>query len=727
MTDFGLFIVQLAASSNSAPASLFSIYRSDGSLLSDRTFLELINSRLPELQPLTPIFDNITTSPPERSLARGLIVGSDWSDYRLPAAPSLFVGRRELAAEIEEHILQHRETNIIQIKSRSGVGKSSLLAYLDTKLIAEGCHVELHDVRDVKSVFDVFSLIQRFSGARLPAADMKDVEYQLRTLANTISGKSAVFMVDQFESTFNSREIFDAYENIALLIFGLRPRIYMVFTRKSDQLTTHDDNQVSLERMNSLSTHKVLQDFVVQEAAELIDKINNSAPKPFAKEIKSYVLEFAQGFPWLIKRTMAHVVHLASTGTSQDELVAADLRLEELFEEELQGLDELEKDYLTRIATRLPANVQQLQQEFDEDPLLKRILDKLIGNRLLRLSGATYDTYNDVFKEFLIYRKLPQFRQAFVYRMGPAAVMKLFHKLIKVKRFTIEQLETDYSLPKGSAFNLVREMRALGLLKRDAQAWYIPRNVLDVYDRGSLGEYIRRQLVSNGVVADLVAIVAKNGSFSVDNLPTYLEQRFVFVSASHRTWRSYARILGTWLEKTLLLSVVNGHFVQPEASRSDILGELGNLSNIVFRASVKKTIVFIPSVQWRIVEEAAQLLLNKQKAFNKQLNKGLSDLRNLGLIIEDELQFKELSEVRKVAREMLQREDYNSIWSNVNLGKPITAPLRLILGNELHENTLRWKAKVIRNWGRELGITPTNRKQRHKDENIKQLNLLDQQ
>ncbi|MCV5902465.1 hypothetical protein OFN63_40840, partial [Escherichia coli] len=76
----------------------------------------------------------------------------------------------------------------------------------------------------------------------------------------------------------------------------------------------------------------------------------------------------------------------------------------DLFEEELEGLDEIEKDYLVKIAAKLPADFNELQYQFDEDPMLVKVLDKLTAYRLVRLSGSTYDTYNDVFKEYLVYQ-----------------------------------------------------------------------------------------------------------------------------------------------------------------------------------------------------------------------------------------------------------------------------------------------------------------------------------
>ncbi|TOL44301.1 hypothetical protein, partial [Vibrio parahaemolyticus] len=77
---------------------------------------------------------------------------------------------------------------------------------------------------------------------------------------------------------------------------------------------------------------------------------------------------------------------------------------------------------------KLPADFKELQVHFDEDPILVKVLDKLTASRLVRLSGSTYDTYNDVFKEYLVYEKLPEFRPLTIYRMYPSTLLSQFHK-----------------------------------------------------------------------------------------------------------------------------------------------------------------------------------------------------------------------------------------------------------------------------------------------------------
>jgi hypothetical protein len=254
-----------------------------------------------------------------------------------------------------------------------------------------------------------------------------------------------------------------------------------------------------------------------------------------------------------LKRTMAHVLTLRTKDANPAELMPAALRLDDLFDEELEELDELERDYLVQITHRFPARYQELDRYFDEEPYPPGILEKLTRDRLLRLSGSTYDTYNDVFKEYLVYKRLPDFRLSYVYRLGPQMVLGAFRKTSEMGRFTNEELEHALNRARGTTFNLIRELRNHGLLDRDGDGWIVPETVMETMSRGRLGEHIRQQLLKNGLVADLISHLHSDGYISVAGIPEFLQKAFPFVAASAATWSNYANLLLKWLTEVRLV------------------------------------------------------------------------------------------------------------------------------------------------------------------------------
>ena len=410
---------------------------------------------------------------------------------------------------------------------------------------------------------------------------------------------------------------------------------------------------------------------------------------------------------------MAHIGRLVRKGSAQRELFAAGLRLDELFDEELEGLDELERDYLTRIAARLPADFTTLQRDFDEDPLLPRLLDKLTGSRLLRMSGATYDTYNDVFKEYLLYRRIPEYRQAFIHRLYPRAVFRLFHDLVDDKKCTLDELQQKAAATRGTTYNLIRELRNVGLLKKEGDQWTVPQVVVDVCNRGSLGDYVRRHMMDNAVISDLVERLNKLGEIPQDALAKYLHDRFPFIQATGKTWETYATMTLSWLRLVRLVDVRNGRLILPSQGRPEILESLGNLTEPgrnTRRRSPSADSIFLPGSHWSTTRSAALALLRGDNELSKEENKGLANLRRLRLVdTNDSPLFSDEQDLIGKVRDILQAEPYHHIWAKIDTGQEIYSVVASMDTSEAAEATIQWRCKVFAHWGRELGLVKQKR------------------
>jgi hypothetical protein len=712
-TDHGQFALQVCAAEGGATPSAFFLVREDGQVVSDMSFLQTIKLNITDLEELEPraSFQSQPTS--RKEIPEGVIVGNDWADYRLPAPPQFFVGREEVVGRILGSFTGATNPGVVQLKSRSGVGKSSLMAFLAQHLRDAGLSVQLYDARNIKSVLDVWSVVQRFTGSASAPTDSGDVEGQLRSLQSR--AVRSVLIIDQFEYTFGNAELFEAYEMLALAAVQLRPMVNILFARKNDLLTTFDNTRISLERLNDLSESIVLEDFRPDEAVELIGQISRNSGKPVSQEVKAYVLEFAQGFPWLLKRTMAHVLKLRTKGGNPAELMPSALGLDDLFDEELEELDELERDYLVRITQRLPATYQELDRYFDEDPYLPGILEKLSSDRLLRLSGSTYDTYNDVFKEYLIYHRLPDFRLSYVYRLGPVMVLGAFRKIAEMNKFTNEELGHELDKARGTTFNLLRELRNHGLVDRDGDGWVVPDPVMDAMSRNRLGEYIRQQLVKNGLVADLLSHLHSKGFMRAGETPGFLQRVFPFVTASGETWSNYSKLLLSWLTTVRLVALNEERVEVTKEDRSVIAKEIGNLRQ-KFRSRGRSR-HFLPGAYWIHVEEAfKQIRIGNVANLTTKQRDALRSLIELQVCTENgSCKAGSLEELRTLISSAMDQEPYKSFWERAraggDLGGLIVEKCGLV---GLERSTVHWRERLIVNWGRALGKLSTSRMRRTK-------------
>lgn len=705
VTEEGPLLLQLAAGEGGATPAAFLLLRADGQVIADQAFLADVRRRVADLQELTPLYPS--PQPRQRHSLRdpipeGLIVGNDWADYRLPAPPQFFVGRSAIAERIIASLLNSKSAGVVQLKSRSGVGKSSLTSFVSNQLKAQGVFAQVYDARNIKSVFDLWSVVQRFTGSDRAASDFGDMERQI-ALAGDGRGSPSVLLFDQFESTLADPDLFSGFEMLALACVRLRASVRILLARKNDLLTTYDDAQISLERLNEVSESIELDDFTAPEAVELIGKISEAADRPVSPEIKAYVLEFAQGFPWLLKRTMAHVLKLLQRGESRVEIASAALRLNDLFDEELEELDEVERDYLGRVAQRLPATYHQLATVFEEDPFLPRILDKLTRERLVRLNGSTYDTYSDVFKEYLVFRKLPGLRVAFAYRFGDLPVVSTFRKLVALRRFSTDRMRAELRKPLGSTFNLIRELRGVGLLDRAGSEWVIPDAALDAYDRSRLGEYLRQQLVKNALVSDLLGHLQSVEELPVSDLPKYLRYRFPFVEAADETWRSYAQALLAWLTAVQLVHTSKGTITLSKEDRGEVAQRLGNLRDRLRRVRGKSApVAFLPRGWWRHASVVIEMLEARSSAkLSLKQHAALRDLIELNLATEDrQLAVASADAAKEALRHVLTKEPYASYWRSLEAGEdPATSLATIFRVDGVKRLTLVWRAKILQSWG----------------------------
>jgi hypothetical protein len=714
-TDTGVYKLYVLKQQNSGTPSAFTVINERGVSISDAKFLEKLKLNTSELSGLEFLSQNESSNKKldviyKREILKGLSVGTDWADYRLPAGPSVFVGRTEFIDKILKHLDNNDIPHVLQIKSRSGVGKSSLISYLENKLVERNLVTELHDSRDVKTIYDLFSLVQRFTKSHTMPIDFIEVDNQLLSLEKSLNGNTAVIFVDQFESTFSNPDIYDCYEYIANSITKINGNIYIVFARKNDQLTTYDDSKVSLNRINTISKSFTLPDFERDESILLVERINESNEHVLSKEILPYIIEFAQGFPWLLKRTIAHVLKLTKQGDSQRELIGAGLKLNDLFEEELEGLDEIEKDYLTKIAAKLPADFNELQYQFDEDPMLIKVLDKLTTSRLVRLSGSTYDTYNDVFKEYLVYKKLPEFRQLTIYRMYPSSVISQFHKLVSLTPITIATIRKTLDVSEGSAFNLLKELRNLDLLDASKNgAWIIPTNVKDIYSQGLLAGYLRRKLMDNHLVETLIRKIFSGENISENDIPEYFSKSYPFIEASDKTWRLYSTILKSWLLALKIIEIdKQGRITTSEISHSDASIELGNLKQISGIRSGNKGL-FCPVTSYTKMVEVTAMILAGNQPTDKEAVKAKSDLKNAGILVRGQLAVSNIEELDEALAAQLLDDGYYELWEAILSGQPCYEIFKSIIGEKLSKSTIDWRLRKLTSLAKNLDLIPNSR------------------
>lgn len=546
--------------------------------------LERLRSQVADLAGLMYVDDN--PMPSSESVAERLptvAAGVGWFDYKFPSPPETFIGRAQPLAEIGQLVatIQAGDTAVraVQILSRSGVGKSSLLLKVPHELqrpnavIIDGRNLRVPaDIRLV--VTELVGKVHAATGTTLvsPAA-REDVQPALRAVGEALADVDdvAVILIDQFEALLALPSVFQAVVDMIATTTTWRLPIVWILARKNDLAATYDEGAaIDLPRLNDLSAAIGLDDFTPTEEKVLLERLGVELGGQLTKNLAEAIQTFAAGFPWLLKRVCAHVLTTIRDGLSQRELLQAGLRAEDLFEEDLTGLPEQDKAMLRLLAAHMPNTAAELTRRLEGEVSAQRLTEKLndfLGRKLLRLSGDVYDTYNDVFKTYLVTERIP-FQSRYVFRVTPGATLALL-PLIAANGTT--DLGTFQSLGGGNkiaVLNKLRELRLLGFIDPKPGVVALSSGAQSALENDTLGEFLRKALRANGLVVSVLDLLSSQGSVTISVVVGELRQELPHIEASDATWVNYASNLVNWLRYAGLVDL-EGELVRLRDSASD--------------------------------------------------------------------------------------------------------------------------------------------------------------
>ena len=735
VSDRGDFFIQLLIRKDETRPRAFCAYHSQDSYISELAFGKALKDRIPELEELLFWPSEIKgTSFLDFECGRmAPLQGSGWFDYKFPAPPDCFVGRHEEQRDFLRFVGRSKtkksKVSVFQVLSRSGVGESSFLLKLQDDLVKDGVISVIVDARNFRSTLDFLDLIQEFvnssnkaRGTKTPVPDNLDSGMlSLQGIGQELqeSNNLGLFFIDQFESLFAKPGLYTAFIDFILDITHACGNILFCIARKNDQPTTYDDRaKIDLERLREISETVTLEDFSRNEAISLINHIEDEIKQPLLDGLKEIALEFSQGFPWLQKRICAHIIGMIKKGSSQEELIQAGLKPEELFREELADLDEFEKDFLRRLAQYLPATLSELHELFRDGDALSKRINELQAHRLIRLTGRTYDTYNDVFKEYLKTGRIP-FGIKYVFRTPPGPTLNLIHRIITNNWKTIAEIRERDRKSIGDILNKLRGLRLLGLLEYSHGTIRLAEVTIDAYHNETIGQLLQDRVRQNGLVKDILDSLATTERIKFHELKELMKTSMPLLEVSEDTWEAYANMLSNWLDRTKLASL-SGKDVVPRRDREHISRE--DLVRTDKQRSVLPFEFFLPSAYvneiitiLELVRQASTpskelrdiiTMQHKQDALNDCFAVGLvgrASNHDLTLTGKGKRFLANTAEAKEILKEfLLSKPNVVSYLEKVGYNPTLhLGVLKETLANiELGwtQGTWEWRSKVLANW-----------------------------
>lgn len=744
VTDRGEFFIQLICQDGMTTADSYCVFDVRGKEVKDNDFIALLGKSLPNLKGLLPVktnktHDNVEQVVQERKFEQefmNLIQGKGWFDYKLPASPDYFIGRETIIEKVNVHLKQilNGETAVrfFEILSRSGVGKSSTSLKIASMMNEQGNISIVVDSRAIESplqllsVFKVFidKVSEKYNLEKSYPSTLREIPIFISKYSKILESHNSlgVIIFDQLESLFNRSEAYTATVDILFDILHTTNNVVFGLARKSDQYTTYDESsKIDLNRITSYSVSFQLKDFNLEEATQLIEKIRVETKGNVSKDLRQFILDFSSdGFPWLLKRICSHIVSLIREGKTQQFIIESSFQLEDLFSEELDSLDELTKDFLLRAIYYMPATADELSEIFTKEERLNDYLSILQHQRLIRLTGRTYDTYNDVLKEYLKTGRI-SVSLKYVPRQFPNAIMKLFEAIVEKKLQTIESVATELKQRESIIFNKVRELKQLGLISMNKGTIKVNESAIRAYKQGTLDALVQSCMKQNGLIRQILKLLSEKGQINNKELIVLLQDAMSFTTASDETWSNYSNITISWLKNFGLAHAKNGVLTQ-SPNHEVIVKE--NISNDYLPSSYLQHIIKLVSTLNVTGEASAKKIsgiLNR-----KQVSAVIQDAMFLGFVEPSSNGYK-LSNLGKfyISSDDVERKSILSKnISTFEFASNIVNKLKyeqLDFDNAFEsvfntkswtESTTQWRKKLISNWLTHSGLIPGKRKGR---------------
>ncbi len=600
---------------------------------------------------------NFSKSSVESSLDRVIEVehGETWTDYR-PARPEDFVGRKDVQEQIIHFLEDVREkksaTRVFAIKGDSGMGKSSLIAKLRSRVQNQRYRRKFFIYAvDVRAATGAGYTLRSVLACLCKAAQLGFGTGNPENLRITNStdplespsiqefltqlehkGQVICLVFDQFEELYSKPEVFAVFEaakNLFLSSVAAQSNLVLGFAWKTDSTVQQDHPAYYM--WHRLADHRMeveLGRFTSSEASKAISIFQDELGEKLRLDLRRQLTENSQGYPWLLKKLCIHVYDLVKSEVSQFELVDKALDVKSLFDKDLQQLTDPESTCLRMIAKSAPVDWYEILKDSGPE-VLRGLQDK----RLIVRSGDRLNLYWDIFREYVQTNTVPSI--SFSYQPSSpsmGALLKVVEQLSLEQGRNYGELSELCELSEKTIINVIRDLKMFDIATVDQSEVRLASS-MEAFDQEKVLQKLRHVIRNHALTLrlsrrDPVEIIT---TLDIINL---LKEINPAAQHQERTWRVYAERMVYWLSLT-------GYLVEEKANwKFEDQGKV-NLEKInKSRKSGRKTggiTIFIGDTSPLKTIEVLNYLRNNQPLSNKEMEEkgfrnALRGLRGLGVV-----------------------------------------------------------------------------------------------
>ena len=744
-TESGLFFIQYVIPPGSAIAEKVAIFNSQGKAITSEKTIDYITNLFPEIKNSIVILDEYSKAQylqieQEKEEIVEVKGSTTCFEYQFPASPEHFVGRKlvldEVKSFLKDIINKNTSSRGLLFQGNSGWGKSSTVL-ASTGLLKKSEHFAVAiDSRSASSSQFILRVIdytrKKFDnfGGLISPDDITGfdgaLDYLLK-IGKILEEKEKVLFIflDQFENIFFQIHTLKNIRNLFLKLCDAQTNVVIGFSWKTDLIGSTIDFPYQIQNDLVSSSKRVdLEIFSEVETNAILDKLSAELHTSIRKDLRFLLSEFSQGYPWLLKKLCAHVKAQRESGKSQANIAESFLNIEELFKEDIRYLSAEQDEALHQIAKIAPISVSEIGDEFSHT-----IVQSLVDRRLIVRIGNKYDVYWDIFRDYLNTGRLPV-QENYMLRKNIGTILSVTKLLVDENgKLNINQIQEKLSLTEKTFYNIARDMRLLGLA-RSEEGFFMLNIDLPIEEKEfeiALKAYLKERLQRNRLIWGLIEKLKLDEKISITKVAELLSSWCPYITASVKTWRTYARVFSDWMDRTDLAIYDSNKSMLVHYTPGEVIRERQFL-----RIKGRSRYKFI-CVQYSPVEEALIRIANATKK-NVSINwsgftrstkaKVLSTIEDLGLIRRESnrifvtrmlIYISENSEKRPalLGIQALKIESFVKFFellkkykttgrSLFDLGKE----LKSILEIDWKDTTAHANAKIMLNWARHTNLAP---------------------